>query len=168
MKKIFLVNLSLIFMLLLVMSISCTTQSSVPDGSSGAEVDKPSDYVIDAIWDFMDGYEEKEMYVKQASDVLPVYESGDAAILDVRPDAHRQQGFIPGSLHIPMSELLERMYEIPTDMAVMVHCTSNINCGYSVLILNLYGYEAYVLANGINAWEEAGGEITTSSCPPTG
>lgn len=116
---------------------------------------------------FMDGYGEKNMYVSNATSMLVAYNAGRAVILDVRPDAQRDLGYIEGSLHIPMAALLDRMGELPKDKIIGVYCAKNINAAYAVAILNMQGYDAYVLENGVTAWRAAGGIITTdAACLP--
>lgn len=116
---------------------------------------------------FMDGYGEKNMYVSNATSMLVAYNAGRAVILDVRPDAQRDLGYIEGSLHIPMAALLDRMGELPKDKLIGVYCAKNINAAYAVAMLNMQGYDAYVLENGVTAWRAAGGIITTdAACLP--
>lgn len=43
-------------------------------------------------------------------------------VLDVRNTAEREEGFIEGSLHIPLAELARRIDEIPADRPLVVHC----------------------------------------------
>src|SRR5690606_20230418 len=40
-------------------------------------------------------------------------------VLDVRNTAEREEGFIEGSLHIPLAELVRRMDEIPADRSLV-------------------------------------------------
>lgn len=116
---------------------------------------------------FMNEYGEKNMYVSNATSMLVAYNAGKAVILDVRPDAQRALGYIEGSLHIPMAALLDRMGELPKDKLIGVYCAKNINAAYAVAILNMQGYDAYVLENGVTAWRAAGGIITMdASCLP--
>ena len=112
---------------------------------------------------FLDDYTNKAMYIKQASEILPMYNAGTALILDVRSPALRGHSYIAGSMYIPMPELLERIDEIPTDKAVAVYCAKNINAAYAVAILTMQGYDAYLLENGMDAWRTAGGRITICS-----
>ena len=108
---------------------------------------------------FMDGYGEKGMYIKQASDVLAMVNADMAVVLDVRSPALRGVSYITDSIYIPMPELLKGLDELPTDEAIAVYCAKNINAAYAVTILNMQGYEAYLLENGMDAWRAAGGRI---------
>lgn len=109
---------------------------------------------------FMEGYGEKKMFIKEAADVLALVDAGAAVVLDVRGDALRNHSYITGSLHIPMPQLLDRLDELPEDRAIAVYCVKNINASYAVTMLNMLGYEAYLLEDDMEAWEAAGGENT--------
>jgi len=112
----------------------------------GAEVDwvqEPRTVVITSPYArFMEGYIEKGMYIKQAGEVLSMVEADEAVVLNVRGDAHRDQSYITGSLHIPMPELLDRLEELPGDKGIAVYCVKNINAAYAVTLLNMLGHEA--------------------------
>lgn len=109
---------------------------------------------------FLEDYAGKGMYIRQAADILPLFNAGSAVILDVRSPALRSQSYITGSKHIPITELLYRIDELPTDKTIAVYCVKNINASYAVAILNMQGYHAYLLENGMAAWEAAGGQNT--------
>lgn len=111
---------------------------------------------------FMNGYLENQMYIMLAEEVKPLFESEAISILDVRPLAAYESSFIEKSIHIPMPELLDRMEEVPADVPVAVLCSKNINAAYAVMMLNMSGWEAYLMEDGIGAWKDAGG--VTSSC----
>ena len=109
---------------------------------------------------FMEGYGAKGMYIRQARDVLLLVSAGRMVILDVRADAQRDVSYITDSLHIPMPQLLDRLDELPDDQAIAVYCVKNINAAYAVTLLNMLGYEAFLLEDGMNAWRGAGGQVT--------
>lgn len=116
---------------------------------------------------FMNHYGEKNMYISDAKSILTAYTAGRAVVLDVRSDTLRTQSYITGSLHIPLTDLLDRMGELPKDKIIGVYCSKNINAAYAVAMLNMQGYNAYILENGVGAWTAAGGEITAGTgCVP--
>ena len=45
-------------------------------------------------------------------------------ILDVRDNTERQQGYIPGSVHIPLPQLRSRLSELPRDGEIIPYCRS--------------------------------------------
>lgn len=116
---------------------------------------------------FMDHYSERNMYVSDAKSMLLAQSAVRAVILDVRSVTLWDQSHISGALHIPMPDLLDRMAELPKDKIIGVYCAKNINAAYAVAMLNMQGYNAYILENGITAWKAAGGQVTLdASCLP--
>lgn len=112
---------------------------------------------------FMKGYSEKGMYIKQAEDILPMFKNKECVILDVRSTQLRGVSYIKDSLFIPLPQLMDKLNFLPKDKAIAVYCARNINASYAVTILNMMGFDAYLLENGMDAWKAAGGEIVTCS-----
>lgn len=75
----------------------------------------------------------------RVSDVRRLVEEG-AFIVDVREVNEFAQGALKGAMNIPLSELRERMQEIPTDVPVYVHCRSSQRSYNAVMALNNSGY----------------------------
>lgn len=75
----------------------------------------------------------------RVSDVRQLVEEG-AFIVDVREANEFAQGAVKGAVNIPLSELRERMQEIPTDVPVYVHCRSSQRSYNAVMALNNSGY----------------------------
>jgi len=109
---------------------------------------------------FLNRYNENGMYIKQADEILEMVNAEEAIVLDVRSDALRSKGYINGSLHIPLPQLVERLEELPEDKSIAVYCAKNINASYAVAILNMMDHDAFLLEDGMNAWLTAGGENT--------
>lgn len=75
----------------------------------------------------------------KVSEVRGLVESG-AVIVDVREKREYENGHIVNAINVPLSELRQRMSEIPTDVPVYLHCRSSqrsynalralINSGY--------------------------------------
>ena len=63
-----------------------------------------------------------------------------AYILDVREKGEYERGHIKGSHLIPLSELRERINEIPKDEPVYIHCRSGQRSYNAVLALQNLGY----------------------------
>lgn len=112
---------------------------------------------------FMKGYSEKGMYIKQAEDILPLFKNKEFVILDVRSTQLRGVSYIKDSLFIPLPQLMDKLNFLPKDKPIAVYCARNINASYAVTILNMMGYDAYLLENGMDAWKAAGGEVVTCS-----
>jgi glyoxylase-like metal-dependent hydrolase (beta-lactamase superfamily II)/rhodanese-related sulfurtransferase len=78
-------------------------------------------------------------------------------VLDVRAGPERGQKRIEGSLHVPLSQLLDRLPEIPTDRPLLVHCAGGYRSSLAASLLQQRGFALVSeLAGGIAAWERAG------------
>lgn len=90
-------------------------------------------------------------------------DAGTAIIVDVREDVEVAQAAVPGAMHIPMGELLDRLGEVPRDRQVIFLCHSggrseNV-CRY--LEANEDGFAGVAnLEGGIVAWSQAGLPVT--------
>jgi hydroxyacylglutathione hydrolase len=72
--------------------------------------------------------------------------TGDHLVVDVRrPDEHAQ-GHIPGALHIPLSELIARLGEIP-DEQLWVHCQSAYRASIGASLLDRAGFDVVLIAD---------------------
>jgi hydroxyacylglutathione hydrolase len=60
-------------------------------------------------------------------------------VLDVRRDDERAAGFIPGSLHVPLHSLLDRIAELPTGRRLFVHCASGFRASIAASLLDRAG-----------------------------
>lgn len=75
-------------------------------------------------------------------------------MLDVRTDEEWASGRIPGAVHIPMEQLMERIGEI-NDRVVCV-CAIGGRSARVAQFLNAEGKDAVNLAGGTHAWIDAG------------
>lgn len=135
--------------------------------SMGAEVkwlqDSNTVDIVSPYRRFMKGYTEKGMFIKQAEEILPLFKNNEFVILDVRSTQLRGVSYIKDSMFVPLSQMMDKLDFLPKDKPIAVYCAKNINASYAVTILNMLGYEAYLLENGMDAWKAAGGEIVTCS-----
>ncbi|MHB1235291.1 MAG: rhodanese-like domain-containing protein [Microbacteriaceae bacterium] len=76
-----------------------------------------------------------------------------ALILDVRNPGEREQGFIPGSVHIPLAELAARHSELPAGRPAVVHCASGWRSSVAASLLREQGHDRVIdLVGGFDAW----------------
>jgi hydroxyacylglutathione hydrolase len=82
----------------------------------------------------------------------------DLVILDVRTIENREDlGYIPGSSHIYLGELPERIGEVPRDGEVVVYCDAGFKGSIGASILKKHGYRRVGnLLGGMTAWLNAG------------
>lgn len=71
-----------------------------------------------------------------------------AYIVDVRENAEYERGHIKGAHSIPLSELRERMDEIPRDIPVYLHCRTGQRSYNAVMVLQNRGYKNVVNITG--------------------
>ena len=64
----------------------------------------------------------------------------NAFIVDVREENEFAEGHLKGAVNIPLSQLRERMEEIPKDRPVYVHCRSGQRSYNAVMALQGHGY----------------------------
>ncbi len=85
-------------------------------------------------------------------------ESNDVIVLDVRPEEEFSSGHIPGAISIPLSELRERLNEIPHDLEIVAYCRGPycVLSPEAIKILLDEGYDASRLEEGLPEWREAG------------
>jgi rhodanese-related sulfurtransferase len=83
-------------------------------------------------------------------------ETEDLVLIDVREPYEWEAGHVPGSTHIDMATLAERIDEIPKDRPVAFICLSGGRSGLVASTLEARGYDAYNVEGGFREWYEAG------------
>jgi len=75
-------------------------------------------------------------------------------LLDVRTDAEWEAGRIPGSVHLPMDQLVARLAEVPAD--VICVCAVGARSERVAQYLLAAGRSAVNLEGGVHAWAAEG------------
>lgn len=76
-------------------------------------------------------------------------------VVDVRTDAERAEGFIAGSLHLPLSQWPRRIAEIPAGRPVAVYCAGGFRSSIAASMLRASGRSRVTdLVGGFAAWRE--------------
>ncbi|MBA2640332.1 MAG: MBL fold metallo-hydrolase [Nocardioidaceae bacterium] len=65
-------------------------------------------------------------------------------VLDVRRDDERVTGEVPGSVHVPLNSLLDRLDEIP-DGQLWVHCASGFRASIATSLLDRAGHDVVLV-----------------------
>jgi sulfur-carrier protein adenylyltransferase/sulfurtransferase len=105
----------------------------------------------------------REISAREAPDAIS---TNDAVLLDVRSDEEWQISHIPGALHVPMSQLEERLPELAPDRSrpIITYCAVGARSLRSLPTLDELGYEDTVsMTGGIVAWQELGFPVESSS-----
>ena len=91
--------------------------------------------------------------------------SGDAVVVDVRPDPEYAGGHLPGAVHIPLDELSDRIAELPRDREVVAYCRGQycVLAHDAVRLLNAEGLDASRATDGVLEWRVAGVPIETGA-----
>ena len=77
-------------------------------------------------------------------------------ILDVREDKERKLGYINGDVHIPMSDIKNKLGTLDKNKTVLVYCRSGSRSSHIAGMLTRNAFEnVYNLKGGINAWKRA-------------
>ena len=76
-------------------------------------------------------------------------------VLDVRRDDERANGFIEGSVHIPLHALLSRLSDVPVGR-LWVHCASGFRAGIAASLLARAGHDIVHIDDAYAHAAEAG------------
>jgi hydroxyacylglutathione hydrolase len=79
-------------------------------------------------------------------------------VLDVRDAAEFESAHVPGSMHIPYGELVDRLSELPRDRAVAAMCSGGKRSGLAASLLQREGFERviHVGHGGVGTWRRLG------------
>ncbi|MFD9952607.1 MBL fold metallo-hydrolase [[Kitasatospora] papulosa] len=91
---------------------------------------------------------------------LAAQESDGIVVLDVRRASERADGWIEGSVHIPVHQLHGRVGEVP-DGTVWVHCAGGMRAGIAASLLDASGRRVVAVDDGFAAATEAGLSVVT-------
>lgn len=89
--------------------------------------------------------------------------SGEVTVIDVRPVEEYRAGHIPGARSIPMTELAERLQEVPRDREVVAYCRGPycVMAVEAVDLLRRKGFAAHRMEQGVADWRARGWRIET-------
>jgi rhodanese-related sulfurtransferase len=83
-------------------------------------------------------------------------QAGRLVLVDVREDAERARGFAPGSRHLPLAQVKQRLGELPTDRPVAFICQSGRRSAMAATAARRAGLDAHNVSGGMTAWERHG------------
>ncbi|MGO4272540.1 rhodanese-like domain-containing protein [Paenibacillus sp. TAF58] len=78
----------------------------------------------------------------------------NSVLIDVREPGEVKQGYIPGALNIPLSQMKQRVGEIQKDDHVYLYCRSGMRSKQAARILKKNGFNKLShLQGGIMSWK---------------
>jgi NADPH-dependent 2,4-dienoyl-CoA reductase/sulfur reductase-like enzyme/rhodanese-related sulfurtransferase len=83
---------------------------------------------------------------------VALLDPGTTLLLDVRRPAERAQGFIPGSTHVPLDELRQRLSELPRDREIITYCHTGQRSYIAARLLSQHGFRVRNLAGSYRTW----------------
>jgi rhodanese-related sulfurtransferase len=94
-----------------------------------------------------------ESVINQAT-LLPKYDdkSSNYFLLDVRTSYEFSDHHIPGSVNIPIDDLLSRLHEIPAKKHIITICDHGIRSGHAETILRENKFQCDSLEGGLMNW----------------
>jgi rhodanese-related sulfurtransferase len=83
---------------------------------------------------------------------------GLVTVIDVRPVEEYQAGHIAGAISLPLTELQDRLAELPRDQAIVAHCRGPycVLAAEAVELLRQRGFQATRLEDGVADWRAHG------------
>jgi rhodanese-related sulfurtransferase len=98
----------------------------------------------------------KRQHTMAVVEALAGHKAGRLVLVDVREDAERARGFAPGSRHLPLGQLKQRLGELPTDQPVAFICQSGRRSAMAATAARRAGLDAHNVSGGMTAWERHG------------
>lgn len=101
--------------------------------------------------------------MERVSEALPEVDidevPADGVLLDVREDDEWRAGHAPSAVHVPMTELADRLHDVPEGDPVYVICRSGGRSARVTAYLNANGWDAVNVRCGMGSWHARGREL---------
>lgn len=91
-------------------------------------------------------------------EVARLMSAGEVVVVDIREDAERAVQHVPGTVHIPMSEIQDRLDDLPLNTEIVLICRSgNRSANLADMLTSLGDWDEVVnCVGGLIAWADAG------------
>ena len=84
-------------------------------------------------------------------------------LIDVREQDEWDAGHAPDARLMPLSELQQRVHELPEDQQFLVVCHSGMRSMRATAYLRSEGLDAVNVTGGMVAWAQAGGALSANA-----
>ena len=140
---------------------SKSLEASIQTGNQTIQINSPN-YMIKTD-SFLDGIITNNSYVITVSEFLEKSKADpNWVVVDIRPAEKYAEGHVDKAINVPFSDLQPMMGTIFPDKDLAVYGDNNIDSAYGVMALRILGNRsAWVLSDGITAWEAAGMPVVT-------
>ncbi len=90
--------------------------------------------------------------------LLQQAKNGDVVVIDVRPTTEYQTAHLPFARSLPLTELLQRLNELPRDKDIVAYCRGPfcLLSDEAVELLTARGFHVRKTLDGVNEWQAAG------------
>ncbi|MEU4263156.1 MBL fold metallo-hydrolase [Streptomyces sp. NPDC025273] len=123
-------------------------------------IDRPAAAATGGPTDWLRANESAASFPRSTFAELAQQDEDRIVVLDVRRDSERADGWIEGSVHIPVHQMHRRIDEVP-DGTVWVHCAGGMRAGIAASLLDAAGRDVVAVDDGFDAATEAGLAIAT-------
>jgi rhodanese-related sulfurtransferase len=100
-------------------------------------------------------------------DQIPTPLPDGVRLIDVREPVEWAHGRAPEAVHVPMSEFVDRLGEVPADEKLLVVCKVGGRSAQVVAYLVQNGYDAVNVEGGMLDWQAAGRPMVADAGEPT-
>lgn len=118
-------------------------------------IDRPSGAAIGSVDELADG-RPLQSYAVSDFDSLAEADRSQLTLLDTRRVDERNVSLIPGSLHIPLQDVISRMAEVPTTHPVWIHCASGYRASIAASLFAGGGYDVVLVDDNYSRATELG------------
>lgn len=118
-------------------------------------IDRPSGAAIGSVDELADGGP-LQSYAVSDFDSLAKADRSQLTLLDTRRVDERNVSLIPGSLHIPLQDVISRMAEVPTTHPVWIHCASGYRASIAASLFAGGGYDVVLVDDNFSRATELG------------
>ncbi len=94
-----------------------------------------------------------EVTPERAKELL---DRGEAIVVDVREPYEREAGHIEGTRHIELERVASQAASLPRDTPIVFHCRLGARSAMAAQAFRQSGYDAWSMAGGLQAWDDAG------------